>query len=188
MDKNFNKIYEMARLLVNPESSFEAHLVPVARTSRFYAKQFNASADICELGGLLHDIGYGPNYEPSKENHIENGIVIASKILNGVGIDEDYARRIVDCIRTHDNHLVPGSPLENIIVHDSDLIVAMDSIASNLDLMKGWGVPYFDALDRIEKDVQKKMTWIHHPYFKELAMSKQPKFNAELNTMRRLIR
>jgi putative nucleotidyltransferase with HDIG domain len=180
------RIYELAeREIAHSDLNFNGHAVPVARMSRVYAGIFGADKDVCEYGGLLHDVGYTVDYNPEKADHIANGMVVALKILKESGAPEKYVFPIVDCIQTHDNHLNKNSLLENIIVHDVDLITAMDSLPTNLELMQRWGVSYGDALDKLELDIKKKREWIHHDLFKSLYEAKLPQFYANVNSLRK---
>lgn len=184
-EKIIENIYkDTKKVIANSDIYFYGHAVPVARMAKRYAIQFGADPLTCEIAGLLHDIGYSEKYDLDKKDHIVKGVKIAKEILMKYSFKKNDVQKIISCIQTHDNHLKKNSSLENVIVHDSDLLVAFDSIPVNVALMGKWGVSYSDALDRIEEDIKKKITWIHHHYFKDLAKDKLIQFNTNLSCMR----
>jgi uncharacterized protein len=88
-----------------------------------------ADLDVLKLAALLHDIG---REEEDRSNgrtcHAEKGAVLARKILEKNGIDEQKTAKIVRCIETHRyrGRLVPDS-LEGKVLFDAD---KLDSIGA----------------------------------------------------------
>jgi len=181
-----DKLYTRTRGIASSDIYFRGHLVQVAKNSKYIARELNANQDVCEIAGLLHDIGYPRYFDRRKEDHILKGIRISEDLLNNLGFDLDTIEPVIDCIRTHDNHLEDKSPLENRIVHDTDFIVAMDNIKTSIELMREWGFSYLESLDRIKQDVTKKIEWINLKLFKDLAKEKKKEFDANIAHMRRL--
>lgn len=102
--------------------SLPLHIFPTAQQCKFYAQKFKADPFVTEAAGLLHDIGYAEGYNSKRQDHIDNGVRIAARILTEQDIPWEKASRIIDCIRTHDGNLKPNSQIENIIVNDADAL------------------------------------------------------------------
>ncbi|MEK6914447.1 MAG: HD domain-containing protein [Nanoarchaeota archaeon] len=129
-------IYAMVKNMTpNSDIYFEDHVRPVARNCFIYGKYLSKRDNkidpiVCELSGLLHDIGYTKRYESDEKDHIIRGIRIAPDILKEIGIDDYYMERIVDAIWTHDGNLNRSKykkiPLENYILNDVDAMQFFD--------------------------------------------------------------
>jgi putative nucleotidyltransferase with HDIG domain len=188
MEKLKSKVYKLAREnMIKPEYYFEAHGVPVAKYSKRNAELFDANSFTCEMGGLLHDIGYTVDYNPERASHIERGMEIAYSVLTKAGVPSDYKNRIIDTIRTHDDNLEENSPLENRIVHDSDLLVFYDSIPANMELLSGFGASPGESISRLKAEADKKLPWINMEYFKGVAKEKHAQFLANLGAVERMV-
>jgi len=185
-NEKFQKVCHRAKeVMANSDIYFDGHAMPISRQSGVYAKEmFNGSEEVCRLGGLLHDIGYTKNYEPSRGEHIEYGMKVAENILSQAEYESKTIDRVVDCIRTHDNNLELNSPIENIIVHDVDLLASMDQVPMAIELIQRFGDSYDGALERIRADVDKKREWISHPFFREMSNAKYDSFLLNLELMK----
>lgn len=129
------------------EHSF-AHVTKVAQTAKYILKTMGYSEAICELAaiaGYLHDIGNVVN----RENHAQNGAIIAFKLLEDMGADAGDIATIVTAIGNHDesaaNSLTPVTAAL-ILADKSD---ACYTRVRNTDIAK------FDIHDRVNYSVRK---------------------------------
>ena len=139
--------------------------------------------DICELGGILHDIGYSEDYESDPKVHIERGIVIAREIMEEFGVPEELRKPVLSCIETHDDKFFPGNylPLENMIVHD---INALNYFKFNVPRkIEYWGsnLGHPQPIRGIRRRARYVYRHIFLDYFKELTTSLKDDFIGELN-------
>jgi len=111
-------------------------------------KTMGYSEDTCELAavaGYLHDIGNVVN----RENHAQNGAIMAFKLLEDMGADADDIATVVTAIGNHDessaNSLTPVTAAL-ILADKSD---ACYTRVRNTDVAK------FDIHDRVNYSVRK---------------------------------
>lgn len=79
----------------NKDIYFPDHVEIVAKKCLYYGKKLQKNDPlICELGGLLHDVGYTKEYESVEEDHIKRGCKIAYNFLKEFKIDKFYIDRI----------------------------------------------------------------------------------------------
>jgi len=129
---------EVKRATPHSDIYWPDHVFPIARNCRVYATYLSQKLDhpwdinptLCELGGLLHDIGYTKEYESIENDHITRGVRFARDILTKVGITDEPLERIIDIIWTHDGNLTRSAyqlpPQENILVNDVDAMQFFD--------------------------------------------------------------
>ncbi|MGK0209562.1 MAG: putative nucleotidyltransferase with HDIG domain [Patescibacteria group bacterium] len=184
--KEIEDAYSFAKkTYANSDIYFRDHIIPVANISRRYATELKADPLITELGGLFHDIGYTENYNPKEEDHIQEGIKITSQYLKDTKIPKKTQLQIIDCIRTHDGNLKNNSPLENIIVHDIDLMSSIDQTLPMLRLMSKWGISLQEGISRLEEDAVKNMSQIsNNPILQIRAQSIYKRFNDNITYLK----
>jgi hypothetical protein len=167
---------------------FPDHVDPVARNCFLYASHLartDSTIDpvVCELGGLLHDIGYSRDFEPEERDHVLKGTRMAPGILDCLGIEGDYRDMIVDTIWTHDGNLDRSAygnpaPSNNRIVNDVDAMQLFDwNLASlfQFSLRLQPGRPISDVATELLEHVDQTMPYISMDFFQKLA---RPKYEA----------
>ncbi len=193
-DDQRTTIYGVAESLSsNGDIYFPEHVRPVARNCRLYATHLatqDRSIDptVCELGGLLHDIGYSRVFESTESDHIAKGVQMAPGILGHIGVTGEYAEQITDAIWTHDGNLDRSrygnpAPLNNRIVNDIDAMQLFDwNLASLMDFslrLQPGREPDAVAQGLLEH-VHQTMPYISLDFFKELA---RPKYEARVKEL-----
>ena len=173
---------------------FSDHLILVSGNCLHYAREFEKNVDVdpvlCEIAGLVHDIGYTEKYEEIEGDHIIRGVSLLENLLPKFGITGYYLEKIKDCVYTHDgnlnrsNCLIKGQPpLENIIVNDIDSICLFEwPIKSLIEFSNRLrpGRPIKEIITGIIEHTHKTFDYIYYEYFKELAKTKYEKFVREL--------
>jgi len=190
-------IYNEVDLLTpNFDIYFTDHVRIVARNCFIYAKHLSESEKkidptICELGGLLHDIGYTKEFEPEEKDHILKGIKMAPEILKKINIEEYYIEKIVDTIWTHDGNLNRSryieAPTNNKIVNDVDAMQFFDwplpsLIEFSLRLRPNRRIE--EIVEGILEHTNQTFNYISLPYFRELA---EPKYEARKKELERTV-
>ncbi len=170
---------------------YKYHVEPVAKSCFKYADPdripIGIDQSICELGGLLHDIGYTEKHESNEGDHIKRGVEKSAEILKEFRITGDFAEKIIDCIWTHDGNLYRSKflrygspPLENIIVNDVDALTffewPIDKLVEFIEYRLG--IPSYKEV--ILKEAEKTFGYIHNPLFQQLAKNKYKIFKKEL--------
>ena len=124
-----------------------AHVTKVANTARYILKTMGFSEHLCELAaiaGFMHDIGNVIN----RENHAQNGALMAFKLLEDMGAEPEDIATIVTAIGNHDegaaNSLTPVAAAL-ILADKSD---ACYTRVRNTDVAK------FDIHDRVNYSVR----------------------------------
>lgn len=196
-EENRKIIYDKVEsITAHSDIYFPDHVRPVARNCFVYANYLSKLEKIdpviCELGGLLHDIGYTKEYEPEEKDHIIKGVKIAPEILKEICIENCYIEKIVDAIWTHDGNLnrskYKKTPLENYIVNDVDAMQFFDwplpsLIEFSLRLKPNRKIKE-TAFGIIEHTYQ-TFEYISMPFFIELATSK---YEARITELERIIK
>lgn len=193
--KNRKKnLYQVVKELT-PHSDiyFQDHILLVANNCLHYGKEFEKNADVdpvlCEIAGLVHDIGYTKKYEEIEGDHITRGISLLGDLLPKFGITGYYLEKIQDCVYTHDGNLHRSKfkknepPLENIIVNDVDSMCLfewpIESLIEFSNRLRS-GRSQKEVIKGILDHANKTFLYIYHEYFKELAKMKYEKFVREL--------
>lgn len=185
-------LYEKVRELTShSDLYYKYHVEPVAKNCFKYADSdkipVGLDQTICELGGLLHDIGYTENYESNEGDHIKRGVEISEEVLKKFEIIGNFAERIKDCIWTHDGNLhrskflkYGSPPLENIIVNDVDALTFFEwPIDKLIEFVKDrLRIPNYEEI--ILKEAEKTFGYIHNPFFQQLAKNKYRIFKEKL--------
>lgn len=176
---------------------FPDHVRPVARNCFVYANYLSESEKeidpiICELGGLLHDIGYTKEFETEEKDHIIKGIKIAPEILKKINIKEDYVEKIIDTIWTHDGNLnrskYKETPTNNKIVNDVDSMQFFDwplhsLIEFSLRLRPNRKIK--EVASEILEHTHQTFNYISMPFFIEIA---KPKYEARIIELEKIIK
>ena len=193
LDEQRRGLYgEIRTITPNGDLYYPDHVFPIARNCFVYSRHlkkngFTTSPVICELGGLLHDIGYTRVYESNENDHISRGVEMVPKILEKYGIVGEAAERITDCVWTHDGNLTRSRisnnstpPLDNIIVNDVDAMQFFDwpfpSLIDFSSRLKPGRSPS-DIAHELVNHAHHTYKLIHHSFFRELA---EAKYNAFL--------
>lgn len=173
---------------------FPDHLILVANNCLSYGKEFEKDNDVdpilCEIAGLVHDIGYTERYEEIEGDHIIKGVSLLENLLPEFGINGYYLEKIQDCVYTHDGNLHRSKfskydkpPLENIIVNDVDSMCLFEwpinSIINFSERLRP-GKSKIEILSSIINHANKTFDYIYHEYFKELAKPKYESFIKKL--------
>ena len=183
---------------ITPHSDiyFSDHIRPTARNCFVYATHLTKSDPtidpvVCEMGGLLHDIGYSKEFESEENDHIVKGTKMAADILGEINMGKDHIEQIVDTIWTHDGNLnrsrYKTTPINNKIVNDVDSMQLFD-----------WPLPtLLEFLHRLQPDrsnkeiakgildhVHQTFKYISLPFFQDLA---RPKYEAQVTQLKKPI-
>ena len=125
-----------------------AHVTKVAQTAKYILKTMGYSEHTCELAaiaGYMHDIGNVIN----RENHAQNGAIIAFKLLEDMGFEAEDIATIVTAIGNHDE-----SAANSLTPVVAALILADKSDAC-YTRVRNTDVAKFDIHDRVNYSVRK---------------------------------
>ena len=191
---------EVQRITPHSDLYFPDHVLPIARNCFVYSQHLRKTGEtshplathpvICELAGLLHDIGYTKEYESNEADHIARGVEMAPRILERFDITGEFAERIVGCIWTHDGHLNRSryhdlnNFMDNIIVNDVDAMQFFDWPFPSLLEFSSRLQPRKKELDiqtGLIKHANHTYNLIIHGLFKRLA---KPKYEAFVNFLK----
>ena len=193
-----NQIYrEVKKISSSRDIYFPDHVKPVAENCLLYAthlslKDKTIDPVVCELGGLLHDVGYSNLFESDEKDHIKKGIIIAPDILEDIGVFGVYAEQIIDTIWTHDGNLNRSrynlTPTNNIIVNDVDAMHLFDWNLGSLfkfSLRLKPNRPIDEVAKGLMEHVEQTIKYISMPFFRDLAT---PKYNARMRELETFIK
>ncbi|MAF51225.1 MAG: hypothetical protein CMH64_03990 [Nanoarchaeota archaeon] len=111
------QLWDFARENSQSHLYFIGHESHVAWESRRMAPKLDADPDICEISGVLHDLGY--SVDP--KHHIRESQGLATTALKEAEVDPSTTYRIVHSIATHDAILDPFRvPMENVVMNEVD--------------------------------------------------------------------
>lgn len=105
---------------------WKEHIKYVCKESVDLAKQYNADAEIVQLGALLHDIALIRQIGDRKDHHI-NGKIIAEEMLSKYSYPIDKMNKVLNCIYNHRSSK-NGTTLEDLCVADADILAHFDNI------------------------------------------------------------
>ncbi|HEY1405727.1 MAG TPA: HD domain-containing protein, partial [Spirochaetota bacterium] len=79
---------------------FDQHLSVVAQYAVRLAESLGADRDVVETAAYLHDTFaiFNPDRIPE---HAAEGALLIESLLRTKGYDDDFARKVAQCIRTH---------------------------------------------------------------------------------------
>lgn len=189
----YNKVESMT---AHSDIYFPDHVRPVARNCFVYANHLSKKFKeidpvVCELSGLLHDIGYTEKYESEEKDHIKRGTIIAPEILKEISIEDYSIEKIVDAIWTHDGNLnrskYEKTPLENYILNDVDAMQFFDWPLPSLIEFAGRLKPEQSEEDNILSILSHScltFDYIHLNYFRELAT---PKYEGRIKQLKKIL-
>ncbi|HJO15050.1 MAG TPA: HD domain-containing protein [Candidatus Pacearchaeota archaeon] len=197
-DKERDQIYSDVEIkTAHGDIYFSDHIRPVARNCFLYAaylRRIDPTIDpiVCELGGLLHDIGYSRDFDSEERDHIIKGTQMAPGILENIGIQENYVDKITDTIRTHDGNLDRSrygeAPINNKIVNDVDAMQLFDWNLSSLfqfSLRLKPDRSINKVAEEVLEHVNQTMPYISMPFFQDLA---KPKYDARVKELQAFIK
>ena len=138
------------------EHSF-AHVTKVAQTARYILKTMGYSESMCELAavaGYLHDIGNVVN----RENHAQNGAILAFKLLEDIGADAEDIATIVTAIGNHDESAA------NSLTPVTAALILADKSDACYTRVRNSDVAKFDIHDRVNYSVRKSEITINEEH------------------------
>ena len=196
IQKNIKKRLYLKIKELTPHSDiyFSDHLTLVASNCLNYGREFEKNNDVdpilCEIAGLVHDIGYTEKYEEIEGDHIIKGVILLEDLLPKFGITGYYLEKIQDCVYTHDGNLHRSKfkkneelALENIIVNDVDSMCLFEwpinSIINFSERLRP-EKSKIEILSSIINHAHKTFDYIYYGYFKQLARPKYESFVKKL--------
>ncbi len=113
------------------------HIKYVVKNAVELAKEYEADAQIVELGALLHDIAMPSELGPREEHNVY-GVKIAEELLTKLNYPEDRKEKVKECVLRHRGSKdLPRNTVEEQCVADADVIAHFDCIPSLFHLAFG---------------------------------------------------
>ncbi|MBU2052961.1 MAG: HD domain-containing protein [Nanoarchaeota archaeon] len=118
------------------KSDYHYHILPVVKNALLLADKLKADKEVIEIAAWLHDIGRAisrNDFEKENEHHIV-GEKESIKILNKLGYEKDFIRKVSHCVLTHRGRKEPDpETIEAKIVSSADAMAHFDTF---LDLFR----------------------------------------------------
>ncbi len=112
------------------ENDYRYHILPVVKNALLLSDKLHADRKVVETAAYLHDIGRAVErieYKRDNDHHII-GAEKSTKILAGLGCDEEFIRKVYHCILSHRGRKGPDpETLEAEIVNCADAMAHIDT-------------------------------------------------------------
>lgn len=107
------------------------HTLRVLNNARMIAKkEKNSDMRTVEIGALFHDIARADELAiKGKICHAKKGAKLTEEILNEDGLDEDFIKKVVKCVRRHRyrGNEIPAT-IEEKIIYDADKLDSLGAV------------------------------------------------------------
>ncbi len=108
------------------------HAMRVAKMGRFIAQEENADPDICEIAGLVHDLGRPMEKEKGVPHWGPEALQQIEMLLEKVGVESQRIKKVLQCVAEHEEYGFLGAAapesIESRVLQDADRLDALGAI------------------------------------------------------------